>query len=987
MLRKLDVSRSVCCILTVGALTLGVGLTSPAGAQTTGGAIAGVVTDTQGGVLPGVTLTARNVETGVVRTTVTEADGRYRVAGLAPGRYDLKAELAGFGPVEVKDLTLTIGLAVARDITLHLQGVQESVTVTGVSPVVETAKTDVSGVITQQQIDTLPLATRQPVALALLLPGTSQDAVRPRKFNANLGAGAFTNAGAFLIDGVWNKEPVTGEPRQDFPQGAIREFKVNLSNATAEYGWTASGVVTIATRSGTNRFSGEGFEAFRDKSLNTMSRFEQAAHDTRGAPKPDYRRNQFGVAIGGPVVKDTLHFFGAVERTKEDKYITVSTGRSQFYSALEGIFPEPEYSNTYFAKGDWRVDRNQSVFVRLAGQQQDYTCDTCGGTAAWNTDGGINQPRRSVAGGHTWVISTHALNEIRAQYSFYGYYPHPVSDTSLFDFGAYPAQRLAQFQPTFSFPTLTYGWPPGLYVLQWAKEVRDDFSITTSKLGSHVWKFGGGAKSLLGQDDVPPNGGTWTFNADQIFDGTDPTKASLKSPILFTQALPAIRRSLPNWYTEAYVQDEWKPTANLTLNLGLRYDYQAKILNTGLDINDPIIFPTTGTPRQIPFVDFKNRGDKNNFAPRVGIAWDASRNASTVVRGAYGIYYNPIWATLMRGEQTNFRQANITISNPSYPDPFGGRDPLSFASTAPQNISIVDNGLQNSRAMAVTGGVSQGLTRTMALHADVVYNHMTGVPMVTNINPRSNGTAGNRPLPQFARIDQLQNLGENKYKALLVRLDKRLDRRTQFLVSYTLSRGEGNIPFTGNSGRVTDSQNPVLDWGPTANDRRHVLVASGAVLLPADLQLGAVWTIRSTMPFNAVAGADLNGDAVVSDFVPGTTRAVGNRDTATMLAAVNAYRATLGFAPIPASQIDGNDYNAVDMRVSKSFALGGRRRVDVIAQVFNVFGRDNLAASGGVGGQNGVPPGWTLNARSEVFGRINQAYNRQQAELAVRFGW
>jgi hypothetical protein len=289
--------------------------------------------------------------------------------------------------------------------------------------------------------------------------------------------------------------------------------------------------------------------------------------------------------------------------------------------------------------------------------------------------------------------------------------------------------------------------------------------------------------------------------------------------------------------------------------------------------------------------------------------------------------------------------------------------------------------------MAATVGVSQGLTRTMALHADVVYNHMMGVPMLANINPRSNGTTGNRPLPQFARIDQLQNLGENKYKALLVRFEKRLERRTQFLVSYTLSKAEGNIPFTGNSGRVTDSQNPGLDWGPTANDRRHVLVASGAMLLPADVQLGAVWTIRSTMPFNAVAGADLNGDAVISDFVPGTTRALGNRDTATMLAAVNAYRATLGFASIPASQIDSNDYNAVDMRVSRSFALGGRRRVDVIAQAFNVFGRDNLAASGGVGGQNGVPPGWTLNARSDAFGRINQAYNRQQAELAVRFGW
>src|SRR3989442_327769 len=176
MLRKLDLSRSASLIVTTTALTLGLGLAVPAGAQTTGRAIVGV----------------------------------------------------------------------------------------------ETTKPDVSGVITQQQIDTLPLGTRQPVALALLMPGTSQDAVRPRKFNANLGAGAFTNAGAFLIDGLWNKEPCTGEPRQDFPQNAIREFKVNLSNATAEYGWTASGVVSIATKSGTNLINGEAFQYFRDKSLNTM---------------------------------------------------------------------------------------------------------------------------------------------------------------------------------------------------------------------------------------------------------------------------------------------------------------------------------------------------------------------------------------------------------------------------------------------------------------------------------------------------------------------------------------------------------------------------------------------------------------------------------------------------------------------------------------------------------------------------------------------
>jgi hypothetical protein len=995
MLHELDRMWSVFLIFI--ALTLGLGSVAPAGAQTTGGAIVGVVVDAQGGVLPGVTLTARNADTGVVRTTVTEADGKFRLPGLPPGRYDLRSELSGFAPVDVKGLELTIGLELTHNIALQLQGVQESLTVTGLSPVVETTKTDVSGVITQQQIEMLPLGNRQPVALALLMPGTSQDAVRPRKFNANLGAGAFTNAGAFLIDGLWNKEPCTGEPRQDFPQASIREFKVNLSNATAEYGWTASGVVSLATKSGTNLVSGEAFEYFRDKALNTMNIFEQAAADTKGSPKPNYRRNQFGVALGGPIVKDKIHYFGSVERTKEDKFITVSTGKPQFYSGLEGTFPEPEYSNTYFGKVDWQISQPQGIFIRFAGQQQDYTCDSCGGSAAYNSDGGINQPRRSFAGGHTWVISSRALNEIRAQYSFYGYYPHPVTDATVFEFGAYPDQRLKQFVPTYAFPSATFGWPAGLYVLQWAKEVRDDFSFN---MGAHTLKFGGGVRSMLSLDDVPPSNGAWTFSTDQTFDGTDATKAKLTSPILFTATGPntSISRSLPNIYTEAYIQDEWRPVSNLTLNLGLRYDYQAQILNTTLDETDKATFPTYGTARDLSaFYDFPSRGDHNNFGPRLGFAWDASKNGNTVVRGAFGAYFNPIWATTMRGEQTNFRQAAISISNPPYPDPYGGRDPLSFASTAPQNISIVNNGLQNSRALASTIGLSQGISSLMALHVDVVYNDMQGVPLLNNTNARSGGTTGLRPNVIFARIDELQNLGYNKYKALLMRLEKRLDKNYQLLISYTLAKSEGNIPFTGNSGRTTDSQNLGIDVGPAANDRRHVLVASGAYLLPGGVQLGAVWTIRTTMPFNAVAGADLNGDGVVSDFVPGTTRAMGNRDNAALVTAVNAYRATLAAgacgtpgqlcAPITESQLDSNDYNAIDMRVNKSFALGGNKKLELIVQVFNVFGRDNLAASGGAGGQNGVPPGWTLNVRSGSFGRINQAYNRQQAELAVRVGW
>ena len=219
------------CLLAVVAL-----IAAPVAAQTTNGVIAGIVADAQSGVLPGVTVTARNAETGFTRTVVTESDGRYRLAALPPGRYDLRAELQGFGPVAITDIPLTVGGEIVRNLTMQVQGVQESVSVTAEAPIVETTRTSVSGVVTQQQIQMLPLESRQPVGLALLLPGTSQDAVRPRKFNVNVGAGAFTNGAALLVDGMWNKEGNTGEPRQDFPQSAIREFRVYVSQAPAEFG-------------------------------------------------------------------------------------------------------------------------------------------------------------------------------------------------------------------------------------------------------------------------------------------------------------------------------------------------------------------------------------------------------------------------------------------------------------------------------------------------------------------------------------------------------------------------------------------------------------------------------------------------------------------------------------------------------------------------------------------------------------------------------
>src|SRR5688572_21883514 len=255
-------------------------LAAPAVASAqTSGVIAGAVKDEQGGVLPGVSLTLRNADTGMTREVTSEADGTYRFAGLPPGRYNLIAELVGFATVEVKDTVLTIGREVRRDLTMGIETLQEAITVVAQAAVVETARSEVAQVVTQQQIESLPVNSRQAITLALLLPGTSQDGTRPRKVNATVGSGSSHYSSAFLVDGVTNQQTSAGKPRQDFPQDGIQEFKVHVSQAPAEFGGTSGGVVTIATKSGTNQFSGEVFEFFRDKSLNAMNLFEKRLHD------------------------------------------------------------------------------------------------------------------------------------------------------------------------------------------------------------------------------------------------------------------------------------------------------------------------------------------------------------------------------------------------------------------------------------------------------------------------------------------------------------------------------------------------------------------------------------------------------------------------------------------------------------------------------------------------------------------------------------
>lgn len=957
--------------LLVGLIGLALG--SPAFAQSA--SIEGVAKDQQGGVLPGVAIALRNQESGVTRTATTEVDGHYRFLAVPPGRYRMTAELSGFASKETGDIQVTIGLAVTQDFTLGIQTVQESVTVTGEAPTVDTTKSEVAGVVTQQQIQTLPVNSRQFLNLALLMPGTSQDAARSFYNNVTIGAGTSFYSNGFLVDGVNNTWAEEGEPRQNFPQGAVQEFKVNTSGFPAEFGLATGGLVQIVTKSGSNRWSGEGFEYFRDKSLNALNKFEEQRHDQFGDPKPGFRRNQFGASLGGPIIKDRTHFFVSVERTKTDQYFTVSTGKPEFYSALEGTFLAPVTSNMFVGRVDHQINTDQTLFVRFGAEGGKKTCLGCGGTGAANHGFDFQKPAYSAAVGHTWVASPRLLNEIRVQYAYAEYQVIPGGQEPFTTVGDYPPERTSinRIQRALYLPSLGYGNGFDEIGPEKRFQIKDTVTLSREK---HNWKAGVDFSHIPFADDALYNlNGYYVFGTDQFIDGSPQSIANLKNPTFFGASVPAQNSSLPTQHLALFVQDTWKPIATLTVDYGLRYDRQYGSFNENITLDPRVVAAVQALGST---ANNKSRGDGNNFGPRVGVVWDVRGSGESVVRAGFGVYYDNI-RTLnnMIGEQRNFSQFTIAIVNPPYPDPYQGKDPLTFASDAPVNLNVLADNFRNPQAENYSAGVTQKISTELSIHVDGVYVHSSGDRIKYDLN-LPDPVTGIRPLPQYGFVDQDRSILKSDYKAMFVRLDKRLSHRYTYLISYTLAKAtDVGSRATNNGGffHVTDQLNPGLDVGPSDTDRRHTLVASGTATLPWDMTLGAVWTYRTAAPFSAYA-TTFSADGQ-QQYVPGTSRNQGNRDL--NLAAVNAYRAQNGLGPVSADQIESDRFSSVDVRFAKAIVLGGQTKLELIAQVFNILGTDNLNAP--------FSGGQVTGAVSPSFGQILTAKNRQQAELAVRIVW
>ena len=632
--------------------------------------ITGTLKDQSGAVLPGVTVTATNPDTGIVRTTVSAANGDYRLTSLPPGTYVIAADLSGFGKETRSGVTLVIDQNAIINFTLKPAAVAEEITVTGESALIDTTKSDVSTAVSSLQIQDLPVASRRWIDLAMLTPGTSQDNIRSQFYrgNVNLGAGTREYSNGFVVDGVNNTWAEMGEPRQNFAMDAIEQFKVSTSNYKAEYGLATGGVLSVVTKSGTNQLHGSALLFWRDDSITAID----AVNKKAGAQKAPYSRYQYGGTFGGPIIQNKTHFFVAYEGTKED--VTQTVFANGVWPAYEGQFDSKQTRWTYNIKLNHQFSNNQSFFFRWGAEDEYRPIITAGGRTAASASFDFAVPRKSAVASHTWVINNKMLNDIRFQYAYAMYQVSPPYSHGVWDPGDFAA-RLPLCTPVYTYPSISLG---GCGNAQMGPETRwqfkDDFSYLMQKLGTHQWKMGFDYSHIPFEGDGTGSPlGSWTMPRDTVYDPNN----TATWPTSYTDSLPTYA-NIPTTTMATYLQDDWKMKDGFTLNLGLRYDLQLGSFNEDVPALLASIQSTLGRGGSFP-VDpsvvpqpTAGRGDFNNWGPRVGFAWDPANNGVMTIHGGYGMFYDNNRTLQNFGELTWPQAQAVVINNPCLNNPFPG---------------------------------------------------------------------------------------------------------------------------------------------------------------------------------------------------------------------------------------------------------------------------------------------------------------------------
>jgi hypothetical protein len=1020
--------------LTLALLTLLAGA-AVASAQTFRGGISGRVTDQSGGVLPGATVTATNTGTGVGRTTVTSTTGDFALPDLALGTYTVEVSLEGFQPQKAT-VEVTVSKVTAIDVKLGVSQLTETVQVSAGASALDLQSTALANVVQPKQVQDLPLNGRDFRRMLQLAPGVTQDSsvngVRTRGNNFQIDGA--DNNDAFQNTSAVNQGGVSGIAGTLLPIEAIDQFSVQ-SGASAEVGRSAGSTVNLVIKSGTNNLHGSAFYFNRNEALAAQSPIVAA-----DAPKRKIRNNQFGFSVGGPIVQNKTFFFGTFEGQKliagntlattapSDAWIAQARDTLGQYGVavnpvalnLLSLWPKasltgPASANNFvstdqnnydsyngIAKIDHTFNQKYSVSGRYFGGNGDQTAYD-GGSPYLDYYQTVPSKMHNISIVPSMVLSTHLVNQVVIGFN---YFKQTFNSNSI---AADPnALGLVTNSGLSGAPVINISGfgqvggssPLGRIDKTW--HVTDTLSYSTA---SHQVKLGGEVRrALLDIFYDSSKRGSFTF---------DGTVGPWKSATNLNAAQRALADYLAGYLSTAtilrgptrhnyyqnsfdlYAHDTWTLSPSVTINYGVRYTYQGVLGASDQPLTT--FFPDRG----LVSVDQLYPKDWNNIAPRVGVAWTPEASKKTVVRAAYGRYFdvlpiayftantawpsgnggalgvghnpggeNPVYTITTRGTTI---VNNVPVFGTTLQPPYGA-----FSVSQDLELPYVDNFNVN---------VERQIGNATVVQVGYVATRGHSLAIMRDINAAAIGTTGtlqsrrpyNALYPELGAIDEMETIGKSRYNGLQLSVIQRTWRGLSGRANYTYGHSRDTASEARNT-LIMDATHIDADWADSDFDVRHIFSAGFSYDIPtfAKGRLGEGWqvntiiTLESGRPFNIrtgtnVSGAGDNVDRAVQVGDPFSDLTASGLFPRFFTAGAFANPAPGTFSTLGRNVFHGPSFKTVDLSVFKTTKLAGNASIQLRLEAFNIFNTINWAN-----------PGATLSS-STSFGLMTNTRNGSNA--------
>jgi hypothetical protein len=910
---------------------------SSAGAQTSriGATLQGTVTDSSGAIIPNAKVTLRNALTNQSRSLETNNQVFFRAEQLAVGTYDVRVEQAGFAPYQHAAVQVSLGQTVYLDIVLGPASESASVVVSAQPSVMDTSQTSVVSSIDQERIEELPVRNRNYLDFVLLSPGVSTAPAASSSVGAApLSGSGFTFGGLrtrsnnISIDGLDNNDEFTGSSRTELSPEIVQEFQVVNNGLSAESGGASGGSINVITRSGTNSIHGDAFLFVQDGALNARDPFETELG------KPSFRRFRAGAALGGPIVKDRTFYYAAAEQEHNrgqagsdiDPAVVSSINTFLASGAFPGVttrhlaagfFPIARAETEAAGKLDHQLTKNTALMLRYVFTNNKESGD------AFNNSGLIDASARgssftsdnALSASLTSVLGSHAVSDFRFQVA---------TRRAVF-------RTNERFGPEIDIAGLvTFGRPYGANSARRENHYQAGYTYTRT-LGKHLWKVGGTVNRVRLRADVPDGfGGVYLFNSLADFLSGQPDQ--------FRQAFGNPNVDFPVTTFGGFIQDHWSLSRQLTIDFGMRYDFER--LPAGFN------------------------QDTNNVSPRIGLAWSPS--SKWVFRAGYGIFFDRyVLANLTRAIEKNgslaFEQVADANASASIFALAGG-GPLSAPAPAiAPSIFRPDPRMATPYSQQGSAGAEYLLAKSLTIRGDYLFVHGLKLPRTININllppvvltpanalnlgfpnpmPQQIGRevfAPGRANPQFDDIYQIQHSAGSTYNGGSLTLSRRMNAELEFSASYTLSK-----TFDNASDYDEQPQNPFALRAENAVSRQHQqqrFVFNALWDLPigdeddkggkpeentgwltqtfSHIEMAPILTLESGRPVDPLTGLDSNRNHPFP---------------------LSARPLALG-----RDSLNTPALFTMDLRVLKYFPFGEAKRLDVVAEVFNLFNSANVS--------------------------------------------